>query len=104
MLNYSISEKAESDLDELAAYIAQDNIEIATLLYDMAKETYEQLCHNSMIGREYFSKKKKLKGVRFFPIIKFSNYLVFYKVVEDGVLIIRVLHGNRHISKIIKTQ
>jgi len=101
MLKYAISKQAEKDLDELTAYIAQDNLEIALQFLDMAKKTCEQICRNSMIGRAYFSNKEKLKGIRFFPMIKYSNYLIFYKENINGVLIIRVLHGNRYISKIV---
>ncbi len=34
-------------------------------------------------------------GMRSFPL---GNYLVFYRVQEDAVLILRVLHGRRDID------
>jgi len=37
------------------------------------------------------------RGLRTFPV---GSYLVFYFIVEDGIEIVRVLHGRRDIESI----
>lgn len=102
MPHYFITPQAEKDLDEIADYIAQDNFDAALRLYDMAKATYENLAHAPRIGNPYPSVNSRLTGLLFFPIKEYPNYLVFYQVGESDILIIRVLHGARKISKLIR--
>ncbi|WP_339864862.1 type II toxin-antitoxin system RelE/ParE family toxin [Paremcibacter congregatus] len=84
---------AEADLDGHAAHIAQDNLEAGLMLYDRAAETYEMLRHMPQIGVIYHTTRPELMGLRYVPIKVFSRYLVFYKVTDETVDIIRVLHA-----------
>ena len=36
--------------------------------------------------------------LRFWPIKRYRNYLVMYRPLDDGVEIIRVLHGARDLA------
>ncbi len=40
MAHYVIMPQADADLDEYAAYIAEDNLQAALGLYDAAEKTY----------------------------------------------------------------
>jgi len=41
------------------------------------------------------------KGLRGFPVEK---YLIFYRLVKEDIVIVRVLHGSRNIEKIFSEQ
>ena len=45
------------------------------------------------MGALHQTGKSDLLGMRYAPIKEFSNYLIFYKVLDNGVDIIRVLHA-----------
>ena len=36
--------------------------------------------------------------IRMFPVSNFDKFLIYYRPVDEGVLIIRVLHGARDIQ------
>lgn len=39
--------------------------------------------------------------MRYFPVDQFRKYLAFYRPIEGGIEIVRILHGSRDISAII---
>jgi toxin ParE1/3/4 len=43
-----------------------------------------------------------LAGLRFLPITKFPTYLLFYRPLDDGIELIRVLHGARDIARLLE--
>ena len=98
---YNILPQAESDLDECAEYIAEDNLNAALRLYDCADETYKILADNPKMGEKYPSQNPLLWDVRFFPISKFKHYLAFYRPTDDGVEIIRVIQTSKDIKNIL---
>ena len=56
------------------------------------------------IGAEFEHDHPALAGVRFFPVSRFRNYLVFYRPVADGIEVIRVVHGARDIDTIFREE
>lgn len=102
MSRYLITPQAEKDLDDIAHYIAQDNREAAMLFYERAEETLTTLAQNPLIGNSYPSLKAELGNVQFFPIKKFSNYLIFYIPESETINVIRILHGARKIDQLIQ--
>ena len=90
---YQIQPQAEADLDAHARNIARDDLEAGLRLYDLAQETYEMLCDMPYRGVMHQTTRAELIGVRYLPIKEFSRYLVFYKVTDEVITIIRVLHA-----------
>jgi toxin ParE1/3/4 len=41
-----------------------------------------------------------LTGMRSWPIRGFGNHLVFYRPTDDGIEILRVLHGARDLRRV----
>jgi toxin ParE1/3/4 len=87
-----ITPAAEDDLINIWVYIARDNPEAAGRTYSAAEETFKTLAAMPEIGTVYWTKRSKLKGLRFFPVKQFHNYVIYYREITDGVEIIRVLH------------
>lgn len=90
---YQIRPQAEVDLDGHARNIARDNLEAGLRLYGLAEETYQMLGDMPYMGAIYHTNKSELMGMRYIPIKEYSRYLVFYKPIDSGVDVIRVLHA-----------
>jgi len=43
-----------------------------------------------------------MSGSRVFPVRGFGKHLVFYRPVEDGIEILRVIHGARDIEALFE--
>jgi toxin ParE1/3/4 len=88
------SEPAELDIDEIWHYIAQDSTQNADRfvdrLYQMCREV---LAPNPMVGH---SRDDLALGLRSHVFSR--RYLIFYQPIENGVEIIRVVHGSRDIE------
>lgn len=88
-----ITPAAESDLINIWLYIARDNPDAADRTYQAAQDTFEKLADMPTIGTLYRTRHPQLKGLRFFPVKRFYNYIVYYREIKDGIEIVRVLHS-----------
>jgi len=84
--------QAEADLIEIWTYIAQDSPTRADKLLDEIDEKSQTLAQSTFIGK---ARDELGSKIRSFPI---GNYVLFYQPIEDGIEIIRVLHGARDIE------
>jgi len=76
---------AETDLDDLWWYIAQDNPDAADRFLDKIEERCQALAQFPHMG---LSRDELLPSLRSLPI---GKYLIFYLPIEDGIQVIRVL-------------
>ena len=93
MPNIFITPAAENDLINIWIYIARDNPKAADRTFQAAEETFELLAEMPSIGVSYWTTHPKLKDLKFFPVKKFSNYIVYYRELTEGIEIVRVLHA-----------
>ena len=93
MPNILITPAAENDLINIWVLIARDNPKAADKTFQAAEETFELLAEMPSIGVSYWTTNPKLKGLKFFPVKKFSNYIVYYRELNEGIEIVRVLHA-----------
>ncbi len=93
MSNILVTPAAENDLADIWLYIAEDNPLAADRVFEEAQSTFNSLFEKPNIGKLLESKRMKLKGIRFFPINKHPKYIVYYKEVDNGIEIIRILHA-----------
>ncbi len=42
-----------------------------------------------------------LKGLRMWPVRGFERHLIFYRPIEDGIEVIRVLHASRDLEGLL---
>jgi len=54
------------------------------------------------MGRFRDASDPQLALVRQFPVREFSSYLVLYRVTDEAVEVLRVLHGARDISTALR--
>jgi toxin ParE1/3/4 len=77
------------DLEEIVRYIGAKNPTAAARLTDLIEKECWRLARQPGLGQ---LRPDLLPGIRFFPL---SSYLIFYRECEEGVQVIRILHGAR---------
>ena len=93
MASIIITPAAEIDLAEIWLYIAEDNPQAADSVFEAAQTTFDSLLEQPKIGTVFESKRKKVKGIRFFPINQYPKYIIYYRETSDGIEVVRVLHS-----------
>lgn len=94
MRTIKIAAAAQTDLVEIAEYIAQDNQEAARKIIKEITARFALLRDNPFVGRE---QNHLLLNLRSFVVKK---YVIFYQPFDDGVEILRVLHASRDIENL----
>ena len=89
---YRIAPRAQIDLENIAQYIAERNPPAAKRLIDRLIQQWELLATQPRSGAE---RDDILPGVRHKIT---GQYIAFYRVDDEDVLILRVLHGRRNIG------
>lgn len=92
--------KALSDVEESAVYIGQDAPEAALRFLDAVEETLRLLAENPELGPARGFDRSELAGLRFFPVKGFDKHLIFYRPLQHGIEVLRVLHGARDLGAI----
>jgi toxin ParE1/3/4 len=84
---FTVSRRAKADLDEIATYTLQKwGLEQALLYVDGLEACCRTLGMNLALGRAC---SDILPGLR---RLEHAQHVVFYRIVDHGVFIIRVLH------------
>jgi len=93
------SPRAKADVLTAAGYIAEQSQSRATAKrwIDTIDEKLKLLSLHTHAGE---ARPDLGASVRSFPV---GNYVIFYRPMEDGIQVIRVLHGSRDVSRILRT-
>ncbi len=89
---------AEDDLAEIITFIAEDDVAAAEKLADKIETRLARLADHSALGRIPAEEELARLGYRYLVI---DNYLVFYTVSAQTVLIHRIMHGARDYVKLL---
>jgi toxin ParE1/3/4 len=89
------------DLIEQATYIAENNLEAAERFLTAAETTFQLLGNKPAIGKLSQLSNPLLVGIRQYPVKRFKNHLVFYRILNGEVEVLRVLHGARDLAAIL---
>jgi toxin ParE1/3/4 len=99
---YHVLPAADADLEHQAEYLAREaSLDTALRFYDAARMTFEKIAQNPEIGQKRDSLNPRLAGLRVWRVEGFEKHLIFYRPGDDGVDIIRVLHGARDIDSVL---
>ena len=90
------SVRATQDLDDIWFYIAQDNVAAADALIDAIEQRCGILAGNPLMGR---ARPELAPEVRSYSV---DRYVAFYRPHPDGIELVRVLHGARHLPGIVE--
>lgn len=89
MSRYVINVLASQDLNEIADYFAEYNIEAGERFFQAFNRKCQQLVVFPNSGKSYKAIRPGLRG------LSFENYIIFYRILEDGIEILRVVSGRR---------
>ena len=93
-----------ADLKQLFDYIAQDSPAYAVSFLNAVEDALDQLAAMPEMGRAREFQAARLAGVRSWSIPGFRDYLIFYRPIENGIQVIRVLHGARDLERIFEEE
>lgn len=88
------TELADDDLVKAALFIARDNVGAAEQFVDDVAQQYSLLAESSGLGR---AREELGRGLRSWP---FKGYLIFYRQLSGGILIVRFLNGTRDVQSL----
>lgn len=81
--------RARQDLIDIWQPIAPNNPAAADALLDQIDEKCVLLAHDPRLGAE---RSDIRPGLRYFVV---KEYLILYRIIEDGIEVVRVVHGRR---------
>ena len=85
---------ARADLRDIYDYIAAKDPDSALDFVTRLQLMCERLAEMPGLGRKRAEIAEDIRG---FPV---ERYIIFYRIIEDGVEILRVLHGSRDMEGI----
>jgi toxin ParE1/3/4 len=92
LTEYIIVPDAIRDLEEISTYYAVHNIEAGEKFIDEFEARCRYLVSFPNIGKSYRLIRSDLRG------ISFLGYIIFYRVTERVVEILRVVSGSRDLE------
>jgi toxin ParE1/3/4 len=94
----TIQRTPESRVDylEIFVFVGEQNLPAAERLIEIFDQKLELLADMPGLGP---ARPELGKGIRSFPV---GNYIIFYRAVDGGIELLRVLHGARNIRKIFR--
>ena len=94
---------AQRDLDSIAASLqAMASPLVAIRFLDASNRDFVRLSKMSGLGSRFESDHPALEGLRVWPIRGFRKYLILYRPLDDGIEVVRVLHGSRDIERLLE--
>jgi toxin ParE1/3/4 len=94
---------AVADLLEHFVFIGEQSEEVALGFLHSAQETFELLATQPQMGKVTAYRNPVLVRIRVFPLKTFERYLVFYRPIQDGIEVVRVIHGARDIPRLFES-
>jgi toxin ParE1/3/4 len=103
-----LKNQAERDLRQIAAnileYSGQDR---AIQFLESSEASFDRLAQMPAIGKKCQLKHPRLNDLRQWRVKTFEDYLIFYRITEVRVEVLRLVHGAkdlRHIFKQLTTE
>ncbi len=93
---YFINILATHDLKEIADYFTANSVEAGEKFFHKFDRRCEQLINFPNMGRNYAEIRPDLRG------LTLDGYIIFYRVLDDGVEILRVINARRDLPSIFE--
>ena len=93
MAQFRLTSLAEADLDGIWDYVSGYSEQAADSLIDELFERFIMLARFQEAGRD---RTELAPNLRSFPV---GSYVIFYRAREEGIEIVRVLHGSMDIPR-----
>jgi toxin ParE1/3/4 len=96
MNQFRVTAAARADLDEIWFYIAQDDAAAADKFIQAVINKFPKLAAWPEIGRQREELSSRLRS------LVVGQYVIFYRPLENGIEIVRVLHGARDLPPLFE--
>jgi toxin ParE1/3/4 len=96
MSRYVINILASRDLNEIADYFAENNLEAGERFFRAVNRKCQQLVAFPNSGKSYAEIRSDLRG------IALEGYVIFYRVLDEGIEILRVVSGRRNFPSLFE--
>jgi toxin ParE1/3/4 len=94
MSRYVINVLASRDLTEISDYFAETNMEVGERFFREFNSKCQQLVSFPSSGKSYGAIRSDLRG------LSIEGYIIFYRILDDGIEILRVVSGRRNIPSL----
>jgi toxin ParE1/3/4 len=94
------SPAAEHDVADISGFIGRDHRTAAIRFSEAVNATLDSLVTMPRTARICDFHRPEFAGLRAKPVTGFSNYLIFYRVGDAGIDVVRVLHGARDLPRL----
>lgn len=98
MNQYIISPEAIQDLKDITDYLANFNMETAENLLNEFEKKCRYLVQFPRIGKSYSHIRHYLRS------LPFNGYIIFYRLGNNTIEIMRVIKGNRDLEAILSEE
>ena len=98
MSQYLINALAMQDIDNIASYLADINLETTDRFLQAFDRKCKQLGAFPLSGKSYPQLRADLRG------ISFQSYIIFYRILADGIEIMRVVSGRQDLQRLFDDQ
>ncbi|MBM9538791.1 type II toxin-antitoxin system RelE/ParE family toxin [Desulfobulbus alkaliphilus] len=96
MPNILLRPHAKADLVEIWDYIAEDSEARADAFIEVIDQKLQLIAERPNIGR---LRDELATSLRSFPV---GRYIIFYIPFEEGINVVRVLHGARDFEAVLR--
>ena len=95
----------DAELDALGYfhYLHERNPAVAARFLDAVDETVVELAGHPLVGRRRRFRGRDLKDIRSWRVNDFENYLIFYRVTEQRLEVLRIKHGAMNFPRALRT-
>ncbi|MUL35559.1 type II toxin-antitoxin system RelE/ParE family toxin [Gloeocapsopsis dulcis] len=97
MSRYVINVLASRDLNEIADYFFATSLEAGERFFREFNRKCQQLVAFPNSGKSYLEIRTDLRGL---PL---EGYIIFYRVLDDGIEILRVVSGRRNLPSLFES-
>ena len=99
MPEYRLTERSELELEGIWAYLYLNASEqIADEQVSRIKDSFRLLVRNPEMGS---SRANYEPGIRRHNVAR-TPFFVLYRLIDDGIEIVRVIHGSRNLSRVLE--
>lgn len=96
MSRYLLNVLASRDLSEIADYFESSNLEAGESFFREFNRQCQQLVTLPNSGKSYAEIRPDLRG------LSFEGYIIFYRILDDGIEILLVLSSRLNFSYFFK--
>lgn len=93
-MKYRLSHQADRDIEDIWAFIARKSIRQANSFLDTLCSKFASLAKHPLMGTPCLEIAPNLR------LIVVKNHVVFYRQFENGIEVVRILHGARNIESL----